>query len=238
MISSKASFVNQHSCQSSSSYHVSDLIWQKYMQVFGEYTDDGQYGPCAIPFECIINWIFRQNFSTNTPYWLSDHVDEHVLQTGTNYALNEHDDVGQYTCSTNTIHYMWICHITSYLVSATDLIYHINSMTYMRSGSNFNSLIVKCDLRSWALLLKLSSGTHNISDKSILVQGTRPQWVKYDGWWEWIDMWWWEWRRWKLRNNVWSKILMLKKSKERMYRSSVVILASKNWNKPYWTSLN
>ena len=124
--------------------------------------------------------------------WLSDHVDEQVWRTGTNYALNKYVDVGQYTCSTNIMHYLWICHITSYPVSATDLIYHINSMAYMRSGSNFKSLIVKCDLRSWALLLELFSGTQNISDKSILVQGTRPQWVNYDGWWEWMDMWWWE----------------------------------------------
>ena len=46
----KASFVNQHSIQFWLSYRVSDLIWQKYIYVFGEHIEDGQYGPYAIPF--------------------------------------------------------------------------------------------------------------------------------------------------------------------------------------------
>ena len=88
--------------------------------------------------------IFWQDFSISTPSWLSDHVDEQVLKTDTNYALNEHKDLGQYICS--TIYYLWICQVTRYPVSAMDLICHINTMSCGRSGCNFKSLIVNCEL--------------------------------------------------------------------------------------------
>ena len=99
------------STQSWLSFHVSDLTCHK-LGLCWAYSWGYIWPICNTIWEHYkLNFLARFYQSAFNPYW----VIMLKNKSGTNYILNKPEDVGKYTCNTNTIHYLWICHVTATL---------------------------------------------------------------------------------------------------------------------------
>ena len=99
------------STQSGLSYHVSDLTCHT-LGLWWVYSWGYIWPICNTIWEHYkLNFPARFYQSALNPYWVI------ILKnkSGTNFMLNKPEDVSQYTCKTNTIRYLWICHITATL---------------------------------------------------------------------------------------------------------------------------